>query len=158
MRRLMRTADGGVIEICTDVSELKQRERALSDANAQASELLADLQRTVDAMRMGVVVVNGAMHAEIINKAFYDIWKVTPGDVSVGSPFRRLMDVNRHNGIYEIADSEWDAYAERRLAEIRAGDVAPREFQRADGCTMIYSVTALSAGKRLVCYYDITDM
>ena len=158
MRRLMRTADGGVIEICTDVSELKQRERALSDANAQASELLADLQRTVDAMRMGVVVVNGAMHAEIINKAFYDIWKVTPGDVSVGSPFRKLMDVNRHNGIYDIPDERWESYVEGRLDEIRAGPVAPREFRRADGLTMIYSVTELSGGKRLITYYDVSEI
>ena len=68
------------------------------------------------------------------------------------------MDVNRHNGVYDVADDHWEAYVASRLAEIRAGDVAPREFARADGCTMIYSVTALSGGKRLVCYYDITDM
>ena len=42
--------------------------------------------------------------------------------------------------------------------EIRAGDVAPREFKRADGRTLIYSVTALSGGKRLVSYFDITEM
>ena len=32
------------------------------------------------------------------------------------------------------------------------------QFRRADGCTMIYSVTALSSGKRLVCYYDISEL
>ena len=45
-----------------------------------------------------------------------------------------------------------------RLAEIRAGDVEPREFRHADGSTMVYSVTALSGGKRLLCYYDISEM
>ena len=48
--------------------------------------------------------------------------------------------------------------SESRLAEIRAGDVAPREFRHADGSTMVYSVTALSGGKRLLCYYDISEM
>ena len=36
--------------------------------------------------------------------------------------------------------------------------MAPREFHRADGATVIYSVTALSRGKRLISYFDITEM
>ena len=107
---------------------------------------------------MGVVLLDASLNAQIINKAFYDIWKIGPADVSVGSPFRALMDVNRHNGIYDVAEDQWEGYVASRLAEIKAGDVAPREFARADGRTMIYSVTALSGGKRLVCYYDVTEM
>ena len=127
-------------------------------AGERSEELLFDLERTIDSMQMGVVLLNSQLKAEIINKAFYDIWKVEPGDVTVGSPFRALMDINRHNGIYDVDDVEWERYVASRLAEIRAGDIAPREFSRADGCTMIYSVTALSGGKRLVSYYDITEM
>ena len=47
-------------------------------AELQTSELLEDLQRTVDAMRMGVVVLDAKLNAEVINRAFYAIWKVTP--------------------------------------------------------------------------------
>src|SRR5690606_2998634 len=61
-------------------------------------------------------------------------------------------------GIYDIPDEEWPAYVAARAEEVRRGDVAPREFRRIDGRTMIYSVKALSGGKRLVCYYDVTDM
>src|SRR5690606_37594413 len=68
------------------------------------------------------------------------------------------MDVNRHNGIYDVADEGWELYVASRLTEIRAGDVAPREFRRADGCVMIYSVTALSGGKRLISYYDVSEL
>nr|WP_295464777.1 response regulator [Mesorhizobium sp.] len=127
-------------------------------AGPQSTELLEDLQRTVDAMRMGVVVLDARLNAEVINRAFYDIWKVTPQDVRVGSPFRALMDINRHNGVYDVPDSEWEAYVASRLAEISAGSVAPREFRRADGCTMVYEVTVLSGGKRLVTYFDISDL
>jgi PAS domain S-box-containing protein len=127
-------------------------------AAAQTSELLEDLQRTVDAMRMGVVVLDAQLNAEVINRAFYAIWKVTPQDVAVGSPFRALMDINRHNGVYDVPDSEWEDYVASRLAEIAAGSVAPREFRRADGCTMVYEVTELSGGKRLVTYFDISDL
>jgi PAS domain S-box-containing protein len=130
------------------------------DRRVQDHEQLAvsDLARTLDSLEMGVVLVDAELKAEIVNKAFYDIWKLTPQDVCAGSPFRALMDINRHNGIYDVADDGWENYVALRLEEIRAGDVAPREFRRADGCTMIYSVTALSGGKRLICYYDVTDM
>ena len=124
----------------------------------RTSELLEDLQRTVDAMRMGVVVLDADLRAEVINRAFYDIWKVTPRDVSVGSPFRALMDINRHNGVYDVADDRWEDYVASRLREISAGSVPPKEFRRADGYTMIYEVTELSGGKRLVTYFDISDL
>nr|WP_202332927.1 response regulator [Mesorhizobium sp. L-8-3] len=120
--------------------------------------LLSDRQRTLDAMTMGIVLIDRDLTVRIINKAFYRLWRLTPGDVDVGSPFRALMDINRHNGIYDVADEGWEDYVTWRIEEIKAGDVPPREFQRADGRTMIYSVTALTGGKRLVCYYDISDI
>ena len=158
MHREIRTEDGGTIGICTDISDLKRREEELGRAKAASELLLSDLARTIDIMRMGVVILDADLKAEIINRAFYSIWKVTPDDVAVGSHFRALMDVNRHNGIYEASDEEWETYVQSRLQEIRDGDVPPREFRRADGCTMIYSVTSLSGGKRLISYYDITEM
>lgn len=109
-------------------------------------------------MTMGVIILDAQMNAEIINRAFYDIWNVTSDQISVGCPFRALMDVNRYNGVYEIADEHWEDYVASRVAEIRAGDVAPREFHRADGHTMIYSVTKLSGGKRLISYVDVSEV
>ena len=144
--------------VAASFEELQKVHGELASASERTGHLYSDLARTIDSMKMGVVLLDSELRAEIINRAFYDIWKVTPADVAVGSPFRALMDVNRHNGIYDVPDSEWEAYVASRLAEIRSGDVEPREFRRADGCTMIYSVTALSGGKRLVSYYDITEM
>lgn len=124
---------------------------------AQESSLpYADLERTIDSMNMGVVLVDAALDVLFINKAFYQIWKLSVEQVAAGCNFRALMDVNRHTGVYAIDDGEWDGYVATREREIRGGDIAPREFRRADGCTMIYSVTALSGGKRLVSYYDIS--
>ena len=128
--------------------------RALEAANLP----YADLERTIDTMNMGVVLVDARLSVLFINKAFYDIWNVTVDQVAAGCPLRALMDVNRHNGVYEIANDKWEGYVASREAEIVAGDVAPREFRRADGRTIIYSVTALSGGKRLVSYYDVSAM
>ena len=158
VHREVRTADGGTIATCTDITELETRQAALNRASEETARLLSDLERTLDSMKMGVVLLDADLKARIINKAFHDIWKLEPGQVQVGSPFRALMDVNRNNGVYGIDADQWEDYVASRLSEIRQGDVEPREFRRADGFTMIYSVTALSGGKRLVCYYDITEM
>jgi PAS domain S-box-containing protein len=157
-RRDVLTEGGDRVGIRTDITEHKQREDELAAANARSAELLTDLDRTLDTMRMGVVLLNADMKAEIINRAFFDIWKLEPGAVKLGAHFRELMDINRHNGIYDVPDDEWESYVSSRIDAIAAGDVEPREFHRADGCTMIYSVAALTGGKRLVCYYDITDI
>ncbi|MFC3644350.1 response regulator [Aquibium oceanicum] len=158
LRRDRLTATGDRVGIRTDVTEIKRREEELAEANRRAEHLVADFEHTLNTLRMGVVLLDPNLEAEIINKAFYDLWKLDRDAVKVGDHFRTLMDVNRHNGIYDVTESRWEEYVGRRIAEIRAGNVEPREFHRADGSTLIYSVTSLSGGKRLVCYYDVTDM
>lgn len=156
LRRDILAENGDRVGIRKDITEFKRREAELDKAKKQAETLLGDLQSTLDSLDMGVVLLDPELNAEMINKAFYDIWKLTPDDVSVGSPFRALMDINRHTGIYKVADQEWEDYVAYRLDEIRGEGVEPREFQRGDGQTLIYSVTILSGGKRLVSYFDIT--
>jgi PAS domain S-box-containing protein len=151
---------GGKRLVCYyDITELKRREAELAEVSARSQALLFDLQRTLDSMNMGLMLLDGDLNAEVINCAFYRLWNLTPEDLPVGSPFGVGMSVNRSRGMYDyIADADWPNYVAGRQDEVRAGDVAPREFRRADGRTLMYSVTALSGGKRLVCYYDVTDL
>lgn len=139
-----------------DVTTQKQTRDALENANDKASTAFADMKAIMDSMRMGVALLDKNLNVLFINKANYALWNWNPAEVEFGGPFRKLIDVNRHNGVYNVLDEEWDAFVEMRLAEISAGDIAPREFERRDGITMIYACTALSDGKRLVCYFDIT--
>jgi PAS domain S-box-containing protein len=152
------TAKGERVGICKDVTELVAQRQEMARSGISARDLLSDLSRTLDALKLGIVLVDANLCTEIINLAFYDIWKVKPGEVEVGRPFRDVMDVNRHKGIYDVPDEDWETYVAGRLRELQAGSVAPREFRRADGRTLIYSVTSLTGGKRLVCYQDITEM
>ena len=158
MRSEQLLPSGDRIAIRRDVTELQNRQAELVAASALASSLVSDLKDTLDAMTMGVILLDADYKAECINKAFYDMWNLTPEELPVGSPFGAGMAINRQRGIYSIPDEEWDGYIERRLEEIRAGDVAPREYRRGDGRTMIYSVKTLSGGRRLVCYYDVTEI
>ncbi|CAM5607446.1 PAS domain S-box-containing protein [Aquamicrobium terrae] len=120
--------------------------------------LLYDLKRTINSLDMGVVILDADLNTEIINRAFYEIWDADPEEIAVGCPFRALLEFNRHDGLEEVDDEGWENYVASRLAEIRAGDVPPREMSREGGRSVIYSVTALSGGKRLISYYDVSEL
>ncbi|NMG38201.1 PAS domain-containing protein [Chelativorans sp. ZYF759] len=141
-----------------DVTAMKLREVELDRATQRAEHLRHDLTLTLDTVDLGVVLLDRDLNALMINKAFYDFWGLTPETAPVGASFEAILAANRHNGIYDVPDTEWDAFVRWRLDEIRTGEIAPREFARADGKTCIYGVTPLSDGKRLISYYDVTAM
>ncbi|WP_164758652.1 PAS-domain containing protein, partial [Mesorhizobium sp. M7A.F.Ca.CA.003.01.2.1] len=127
--------------------------------DGEPDQHLADLERTMDAMHMGVVLLDARLDTLIVNKAYRDLSRIPDGAVAVGAPFSLLMELNRRSGIYgDIDEQQWQRYLATRLDEIRAGSVAPREFVHANGRTMMFSVTALSGGKRLLTYYEVTEI
>ncbi|MBA1141223.1 PAS domain-containing protein [Mesorhizobium neociceri] len=133
--------------------------RQVPPAAAESTQHLADLERTMDAMHMGVVLLDAKLDTLIVNKAYRDLSRIPDGAVTVGAPFSLLMELNRRNGIYgDLDEQQWQHYLATRVEEIRAGSVAPREFTHASGRTMMFSVTALSGGKRLLTYYDVTEL
>ena len=89
LHREMRTEDGGVIGISTDVTDLKEQQEEAARANETARGLVSDLERMLDSLRMGVVLLDASLNVQIVNKAFYEIWKVGPADVSGRQPVPR---------------------------------------------------------------------
>jgi len=150
LQRSIRTDTGMLIATCADVTELEGHKADALSAEARSHQLRIDLERTVDMLDMAIVIIDEKLHVELVNRAFWRLWNVSPDAVEAGCPFRDLLEADRHTGVYGVADHVWEDYGTRRLAEIRGGEVAPREFRRADGCTLIYSVVALSGGRRLI--------
>ncbi|WP_292341725.1 response regulator [Mesorhizobium sp.] len=123
-----------------------------------ASEALANLRLMVDSMPIGVIVLDADLRAEIINRAFYDFWKIDPRHATVGCGFRELMAASRDADPYGDDEAEWQRHIAGREAEIRAGVAGSRQLPRNDGRTLIASLAPLAGGKRLISYVDITDM
>lgn len=157
LSRSIRTDTGMLISTCSDVTELEGHKAEALRAEARSRELRFDLEMMVNSLDMAIVIVDEHLNVELINKAFWKLWNLSPGQVGSGA-FRALLEADRHTGIYGVEDREWEEYVTRREKEISSGEVLPREFRRADGLTMIYSVTALSGGRRLISYYDITAL
>ena len=57
-----------------------------------------------------------------------------------------------------MAEADWDTYKERRLQEIKQGNVAPVEMRLRNGKTMQYRCIALPDGGRMLTYFDITEL
>jgi len=68
-----------------------------------------------------------------------------------------LINYNRHTGLYDVPEAEFDAFIARRVEAIQAGNVEPVEMRRADGRILRYAGVVLPDGGRLLTYLDITD-
>ncbi len=67
-------------------------------------QLAFDLKRTIDSVKMGIVVLDADLNTEIINRSFYELWKMKPEQVALGSPFRSLLDFDRRDGLEDVRD------------------------------------------------------
>ena len=157
MYSAIQLSNGDRLTSCYDITEQKKAQAALELVKQKAERDFADMKATMDAMHMGVVLLDENMEVLFVNKSNYQIWNWQPGEINPGDHFRKLIDLNRYKGLYDVEDSKWEDYVIGRVAEISAGDIEPREFVRKDGKALVYSCTALSGGKRLVCYFDISE-
>lgn len=129
----------------------------LEESNRQKERLLGELQAVLDTIDYGVVFMDPALRGRIVNRAFRQMWGISDAFIATGPTMSDLMNYNRHNGIYDVPEAEFDAFVEARVAAIRAGDVTPVEMRRADGRTLLYQGVVLPDGGRLLTYFDITE-
>ena len=129
----------------------------LEASNRQKEGLLAELQAVLDTIDYGVVFMDRNLRGRIVNRAFREMWGISEAFIAGGPTMADLIDYNRHNGMYDVSETEFDAFVEARVAAVRAGDIAPMEMRRADGRTVLYQGVVLPDGGRLLTYFDITD-
>ncbi|TPJ48486.1 PAS domain S-box protein [Mesorhizobium sp. B2-6-4] len=133
--------------------ELEQKQQGEASSGG-----LPDLRTMVDSMPIGIMVLDADLRAEVINQAFYNLWKIDPQRAGIGSGFRELMEASRAADSYGADDVAWQRHTAEREAEIRAGVAGSRQLPRNDGRTLVASLAPLAGGKRLISYVDVTDM
>ncbi|MYE83991.1 MAG: PAS domain-containing protein [Gammaproteobacteria bacterium] len=139
-----RTHDGNVLMVHTDITEVKRREE--------------ELHAVLDAIEYGVCFMGPDLRVRIANRAFRDMWNFTD-DFMEGRPtLAELIGYNRHTGIYDVPDEQWEGYVRDRVAAIRAGDIPPLEWTLANGKVVQYQCIALPSGDRMLTYLDITEV
>jgi signal transduction histidine kinase/CheY-like chemotaxis protein len=134
-----------------DINEKKAADKRLEKA-------LAEFSAVMDTIDYGVLFMDDKLQARIVNQAFRDIWKI-PDDFVAGHPtMRELMEFNRHDNLYNVADDEFDHYMDEREADVRNGAIPPTPFKRKDGMILQYQCVVLPDGGRMLTYFDITEL
>ncbi|OGT34352.1 MAG: hypothetical protein A2W28_10805 [Gammaproteobacteria bacterium RBG_16_51_14] len=153
-----RTKDGSLVTICTDVTELKQHEQDLAEAVQQKSAVLTELNAVLDAIDYGVMFMGPDLRGRIINRAFRNIWGIPDEFIETHPTIADIINYNRYNCIYDLPESEFDAYVTARVEEIHKGDMPPYQHNLTDGRIILYQCIALPDGGRMLTYFDITEL
>ncbi len=130
-----------------DVTDVKMREEALSTI--------------INNVDQGVLLIDKDLNVEVANEKFFELWKTDKSFFDNHPTFVTAMEENRHKGMYAIDtndDAVWNAYVDRRVADLKRANKHGVEVKRADGKTLIYSIVKLPGDRRMVTYFDITEL
>lgn len=133
-------------------------ERRIRERVEAASRELHILQAALDHVDYGVILLDENLRARFINHASRQLWKMSDALAQSRPSFRELMRNACDSGAFAAPASRFDAYVERRVALVRAGDETPIDLQLADGSTVRFCCKALPAGGRFLSYTDVTDL
>ena len=145
--REQRTALGDIVGIRSEITALKTREE--------------NLQKVIENIDYGVIFVDRDLHITLFNQRAMELWQVDHATLACLPTVRDMLEHNRYTGIYAVDgddDVAWNEHVETRLAAIRSGDYGPVELLRGDGVTLLHSCVAISGGRRMLTYVDITEL
>jgi diguanylate cyclase (GGDEF)-like protein len=133
-------------------------ERRTRERVEAASHELRILHAALDHVDDGVILLDEKLRARFVNRASRELWRI-PETLADRLPF--FGDVMRNActaGVMSLPASMVDAYVDRRIGQLRAGDETPLDLQLADGSTVRCRCKALAAGGRFLSYTDVTDL
>ncbi len=127
------------------------------DAESARADLLR-LRAALDAMQIGIVLLDAELRAQFINRAFRRMWRLPDAKAESKPAFVALMYHGRDTRAYEIPESELDEYVAQRVAHVRAANPTPLDIRLADGEVLRFQCTPLPDGGRLLSYTYVTDI
>ena len=146
-------------DVTTEMMASETEETARQEAeraNREKDTVLAELSTVIDAIDYGILLIDSDLVARMANRALRELWQLPPDVLSSSVSLRDLIESNRHNGLYDVAQEDWADYVEARVDAVRTGDILPVEMRRADGKVLQYQCRALPGGGRMLSFFDIT--
>jgi diguanylate cyclase (GGDEF)-like protein len=135
--------------------DLERRTRERVEAAAKELQIL---QAALDHVDYGVILLDESLRARFINRASRKLWSI-PDSLADSRPhFAELMSNASDIGAFALPTADRDAYVDKRVALVRAGDETPIDLNLASGNTVRFRCKALPAGGRFLSYTDVTDL
>lgn len=149
---------GGFVTTYTDITERKRAEQTLIDREEALSATLQEFNAVLDTIEYGVLFMGPDLKTRIYNRAFADMWQISPEFMAGNPTMRETIEYNKNTGLDDIAPEDWDEWIDVRIKTIRKGDIPAMEMHRADGKVLQYQGIALPDGGRMLTYFDITEL
>ena len=140
----------------SDVTERKKADDALRETTRLKEVLLDDINAVIDTIDYGVLFMGSDLRARVINRAFRQMWGIPDAFIATRPTMADLINYNRHTGLYDVPEAEFDAFLARRVEAIQSGNIGSVEMRRADDKILRYEGVVLPDGGRLLTYLDIT--
>jgi signal transduction histidine kinase len=146
-------------EIYSELEHHKNHLAALvSERTARLEKTIGEFSAVMDAIDYGILFMDNRLRTRITNRAFREMWGLPDSFIATRPNLRQLIEFNRYNNIYDVAEDRFDSYVDQREEAIRRGGVAPTDFVRRDGVILQYQCVELPDGWRMLTYFDITEL
>jgi class 3 adenylate cyclase/HAMP domain-containing protein len=143
-----------------EIGRMAEALRVFRDTAVEVEEQrLRERQVVLDTIDYGVLILDQGLRVRMYNHAYVRLSGVDIEILRTNSHFREVMNAARRVGTYnDILSSDWQAYAEAQLAEIKGGLIQPREWRLPNGQTLEYQCVPLPHGGRMITYFDLTRL
>ncbi|MBX4888289.1 response regulator [Rhizobium bangladeshense] len=151
------TADGRtyVVGSFSDISPLKEREKALIESRKQEEILHRDIESILRSLPIGVLILDNDHRILYVNDEFYGIWELPLDDRFDGRPFLDVIRRNYELGRYDRTQTPEEIYAFRKHL-FEAEEPEPIEVGWAGGKSVIFDSRRISNDRILLTYADIS--
>ncbi|AIC28494.1 sensor histidine kinase/response regulator hybrid protein [Rhizobium etli bv. mimosae str. IE4771] len=151
------TADGRtyVVGSFSDISPLKEREKALIASRKQEEVLHRDIESILRSLPIGVLILDNDHRILYVNDEFYSIWELPREDRFDGRPFIDVIRRNYELGRYDGTQTPDEIYAFRQHL-FEAEEPEPIEVGWAGGKSVIFDSRRISNDRILLTYADIS--
>jgi len=153
-----KTRDGGRVGVYMDITELKQHEQELDQANREKDTALRELNAVLDNIRYGILFMDENLNIRMTNRAYREIWGIEEAFYTPGRTLREDIERTRELGLYNIENDDWESFLQTRLEIARTGSHGPKELQLADGKILQFQYIVLPDGGHMATYFDITGL
>ncbi|MEM8631240.1 MAG: PAS domain S-box protein [Pseudomonadota bacterium] len=146
----------GFISVQTDITDLKDTEDALRQAEAGVKLARAQLLDAVQSLSDGFALYDADDRLVVCNDSFRELYDEAAPKLTPGERFEDIIRYALHHGQYPEAVGREEAWLTERLAAHRSGD-AVFEKQLSSGRWLHVIERETRGGGRVGLYIDVTD-
>src|SRR3954470_5476308 len=150
-------ADGSLLAVYRDITELKEREEAAQASRADLERTSSVLQTVLDNMSDGVMLLDRDLAIRFANQRLMEFQRYTPDIAHEGSLITDVLRYQAERGDFGPPDNVEDL-VEQRLAMIREPSGVHYERRSASGKFLEIMFRRLKDGSVLAVNRDITEL